>query len=72
LEGIPLPPFSASLPEAAADFRKGDERKPLLAALLRSRTIVGFDWIAKHLAMGNSGSVSSQVGNVKRDRKLKK
>jgi hypothetical protein len=58
--------------EGLAELRKGDERKALLATLLRSRTTVGFDWIAKRLAMGHPGSVGRQVGNVKRDRKLKK
>ena len=58
--------------EGLAELRKGDERKALLATLLRSRTTVGFDWIAKRLAMGHPGSVSRQVGKVKRDRKLKK
>lgn len=58
--------------EALAKLRKGDERKALLAAVLRSRTTVGFGWITKRLSMGHPGSVSRQVGNVKRDRKLKK
>jgi hypothetical protein len=53
-------------------LRKGDERKALLATVLRSRTTVGFDWIAKRLSMGHPGSVSRQVGKVKRNRKLKK
>ncbi len=63
------------LPESAAelaDLRKGDERKALLAALLRQRTTVAFDWIAKRLHMGHSGSVSRQVSKVKRDQKLRK
>jgi hypothetical protein len=58
--------------EALAILRKGDERKELLATVLRSRTTVGFDWIAKRLSMGHPGSVSRQVSNVKRNRKLKK
>ena len=33
---------------------------------------MGFDWIAKRLFMGHPGSVSRKVGNVKRNRKLKK
>lgn len=58
--------------EALAKLRKVDERKALLATVLRSRAMVGFDWIAKQLSMGHPGSVSRLVGNVKRDRKLKK
>jgi hypothetical protein len=58
--------------EALAKLPKGDERKALLATVLRSRTMVGFDWIAKRLSMGHPSSVSRQVDNVKRDRKLKK
>jgi hypothetical protein len=49
---------------------KGDERKALLAALLRRPTAVGFEWIATRLGMGHPGSTSRQVGNVKRDGKL--
>ena len=53
-------------------LRKGDERKALMAALLRGRTAVSTEWIAKRLSMGHPGSVSRQVGIVKRDRKLQK
>jgi hypothetical protein len=63
------------LPEAAADLaqpRKSDERKALLAAILCARTTVGFDWIAKHLAMGHPGSVIRLVSKVKQDPKLQK
>jgi putative transposase len=63
------------LPKSAADLaklRKGDERKALLAAILRARTSVGFDWIAKRLAMGHPGSVSRLVSKVKQDPKLQK
>ena len=62
------------LPEAAADLaqlRKGDARKAVLAAILRAQTTVGFDWIAKRLAMGHPGSVSRLVSQMKRDRKWK-
>ena len=55
-----------------AELRKGDERKALLAAVLRRRTAVATQWIAQRLAMGHPGSVSRQVGIVKRDRKLVK
>jgi REP element-mobilizing transposase RayT len=63
------------LPVAAvelAELRKGDERKAILATFLRRRTAVSADWIAKRLRMGHPGSVSRQVGIVKRDRKLQK
>ena len=55
-----------------AELRKGDERKALLAAVLRRRTAVATQWIAQRLAMGHPGSVSRQVGRVKSDRKLLK
>ena len=55
-----------------AELRKGDERKALLAAVLRRRTAVATQWIAQRLAMGHPGSVSRQVGMVKSDPKLLK
>ena len=60
-------PFAARELEA---LRKGDPRKALLAAVLKRRTAVGTDWIAQRLAMGHPGSVSRQIGRVKRERKL--
>lgn len=53
-------------------LRKGDERKVLLAAVLRRRTSVGVNWIAARLAMGHPGSVSRMLGGIGRDRNLKK
>ena len=53
-------------------LRKGDERKALMAALIRCRTAASTEWIAKRLQMGHPGSVSRQVGIVKRDKKLLK
>jgi hypothetical protein len=44
--------------------------KALMAALIRRRLAVGTEWIAARLQMGHPGSVSRQVGLVKRDRKL--
>jgi hypothetical protein len=44
-----------------AQLRKGDERKAILAALLRRRTVVGFEWIATRLRMGHPASVSRLV-----------
>jgi REP element-mobilizing transposase RayT len=63
-----LPTGTAEL----AHLRKGDGRKAMLAALLRRRTTVGFEWIAIRLHMGHPGSVSRLACNVKRDRKLEK
>ena len=63
------------LPTKAGELeclRKGDERKALMAALLRGRTAVSTEWIATRLCMGHPGSVSRQVGIVKGDRKLLK
>jgi putative transposase len=63
------------LPSGAAELgrlRKGDERKALMAALIRRRAAVSTEWIATRLQMGHPGSVSRQVGLVKKDRKLLK
>ncbi len=51
---------------------KGDERKALAAALVRLRTAVSTDWIAKRLHMGHPGSVSRQLGKVRNDANLQK
>jgi hypothetical protein len=53
-------------------LRKGDERKAVLAALIRSRTAVSTEWIATRLKMGHPSSVSRQVGIVKKSPKLQK
>jgi hypothetical protein len=53
-------------------LRKGDERRSILAALIRSRTAVSTTWIANRLKMGQPGSVSRQIGLVKKSRKLQK
>lgn len=63
------------LPSEAKELvrlRKGDERKALMAAVIRWRTAASTQWIATRLHMGHPGSVSRQVGLVKRDRKLLK
>lgn len=52
--------------ESLASLRKGDERKALLAAVLRRRTTVGTEWIAQRLHMGHAGSVSRSVLTVVR------
>jgi hypothetical protein len=53
-------------------LRKGDERKSLMAALIRCRSAASTEWIAKRLQMGHPGPVSRQVGIVKKDKKLRK
>jgi len=55
-----------------AGLRKGDERKAVMAALIRWRTAASTEWIATRLNMGHPGSVSRQVGIVKKNRKLLK
>lgn len=57
---------------ARATLRKGDERKAILAALVRKRTGAGTGWIARRLAMGHPGSVSRMIGLVRNDPKLTK
>lgn len=44
----------------------------MVAALMRRRTTVGFEWIATRLQMGHSALVSRIVCGVKRDQKLEK
>jgi putative transposase len=53
-------------------LRKSDERKVLLAAVLRQRTAVGVNWIAARLAMGHPGSVSRMLGAIPGKREWKK
>lgn len=55
---------------ALAGTRKGDERKSLIAALVRRRTAVSTDWIAKRLHMRHPDSVSRQFGKVRIDGEL--
>ncbi len=52
-------------------IRKGDERKVLLAALMRRRTSVGLNWIAERLAMGHPGAVSRLVVGIGKDKQVK-
>ncbi len=56
--------------EALAGLRKNDPRKVLLARILRARTTIPNDWIAKHLAMGHPGSVSRLVSESRKNREL--
>ncbi len=53
-------------------LRKSDERKVLLAAVLRRRTSVGVNWIAERLAMGHPGSVSRMLGAIQGERNSRK
>ena len=53
-------------------LRKGDERTLLLAALQRRRTTVGLKWVSEKLVMGHPGSVSRLIGEVPKNRELKK
>ncbi len=54
-----------------AAMRKSDERKILLACLLRERTSVSNEWIATRLSMGHPGSVSRMVSATRTDKHLK-
>jgi REP element-mobilizing transposase RayT len=54
-----------------AAMRKSDERKILLACLLRERTSVSNEWIATRLSMGHPGSVSRMVSAARTDKHLK-
>ncbi len=61
------------LPAAAAELaavRKGDDRKALLAALIRRHTSASGEWLAARLQMGHPGSVSRLLGKVRNDPKL--
>ena len=50
----------------------GDERKALVAHLLRERTAVGSRWIAQRLGMGHAGGIGRIAGRVPQDAKLRK
>lgn len=55
--------------DAIAKLPKSDERKVLLATLLRERTNVGNSWIASRLSMGHPGSVSRLIGACRKSGK---
>jgi putative transposase len=59
-------------PDELTRLKKGDERKALLAALVRKRTGVEIEWISRRLAMGHPGSVSRLIGRVRNDPALTK
>jgi len=51
-------------------LRKEDKGKAMMAALIPRHTAVSTEWMANRLHMGHHGSVSRQVGIVKRNKKL--
>ena len=55
---------------ALAALPKSDERKIVLACLLRERTSVSNDWIASRLAMGHPGSVSRMISAGRTDKNV--
>ena len=61
-----MPSLLAWNRKSGQDFMP-DPFSPLMAALIRGRTAASTEWIAKRLQMGHPGSVSRQVGIVKRE-----
>jgi REP element-mobilizing transposase RayT len=57
---------------ALAALPKSDERKIILASLLRERTSVSNHWIASRLSMGHPGSVSRMTSAGRSDKNLVK
>lgn len=55
--------------DAVVSLAKGDDRKVVLAMLLRDRTSVGNSWIASRLSRGHSGSVSRMIGACRKSGK---
>jgi hypothetical protein len=55
---------------ALAKLPKSDERKVLLALILRKKTTVSNYWIASSLAMGHPGSVSRMISAGRSDRRI--
>jgi putative transposase len=51
-------------------LRKSDEKKILVASILREKTSVSNDWIATRLAMGHPGSVSRLLSTSRLDKNL--
>ena len=64
--GLPL-----SMADLAA-LTKSDERKVLLAILLRTHTSVSNQWIAEKLAMGHPDSVSRTFSASRTDKSMAK
>ncbi len=50
-------------------LRKVDRCKEICAAIAKSHTAVGNDWLAERLAMGHGPCVSSLVNRIRRDKK---
>ncbi len=53
-------------------LKKGDRRKVICAAVVKGRTDVGNDWLAKRLAMGHPFYVSTLVQRIRRNKKEQK
>ncbi len=66
--GLGLPTERGKL----ALLKKGDRRKVICAAVAKSRTAVGNDWLAERLAMGHNSYVSTLVQRIRRDKKEEK
>lgn len=54
--------------DSLSELRKGDERKVMVAVLLRKRTSVGNRWLAERLAMGHTGGVSRLLGTFRKSK----
>jgi hypothetical protein len=50
-------------------LKKGDHRKVICAAVVKGRTAVSNDWIAKRLVMGLPSYASTLVQRIRRDKK---
>ena len=60
------------LPESAEELgllRKGDLRKVICAALVKGRTSMKNDWLAKRLCMGHPAAMSQLVSRILKDSK---
>jgi hypothetical protein len=58
------------LPESLSELgelRKGDPRKVICAALVKSRCAVTNEWLATRLVMGHPASMSKHVHQLGRD-----
>ena len=68
LEAVGMPTAS----DALAELKKGDEKKVLVAVLLRERTSVGNVWLVQRLKMGHPGALSRLIGEFRKDKKRMK
>ena len=59
-------------PADLSALRKGEERKVVIAVLLRKRTSVGNRWIADRLVMGHTGALSRLLGGFRKSQKKMK